>query len=378
MMRQEQHFSQQPQVVYFAILLLCLQSATIFTKNESINEIAAIMAVAAFHISTTRPGCTSFVRGNYRQCHQRWYTPPAPNDNSSTRHDAHRMPLDENDSPYDANQPNMDVLRHRMYPIQIATLEQMYQRSLPISTTTTTTRIPTTTSTTKNTSLNSNHPIPFIEFCLHCLLNNDTPYPDSGIRFLLRVSTKAWKEQIYRSVGRMMIPRNVYPYIKEDNNDDDEKEEEAVTAISASISQIQNQFGILVGEGEPYRICFPSEPLEYEITSEQEESYCTSGNHSRQPHLHPNGMLRTTTTTTTWIECQLRHYETNELLVVMGWQLLVTRHTPLSKDHVDILHDSSSSSSTIKEYQIDRVDWQDFREMFRPGLGREEWVRICG
>ena len=26
----------------------------------------------------------------------------------------------------------------------------------------------------------------------------------------------------------------------------------------------------------------------------------------------------------------------------------------------------------VTEYQIDRVDWQDFREMFRPGIG---WPR---
>ena len=41
--------------------------------------------------------------------------------------------------------------------------------------------------------------------------------------------------------------------------------EEMISGISATISQSNNQFGILVGEGEPYRICFPSEPLEYEV-----------------------------------------------------------------------------------------------------------------
>ena len=27
---------------------------------------------------------------------------------------------------------------------------------------------------------------------------------------------------------------------------------------------------------------------------------------------------------------------------------------------------------------IDGIDWQDFRDDYRPGIGREEWERICG
>jgi hypothetical protein len=35
--------------------------------------------------------------------------------------------------------------------------------------------------------------------------------------------------------------------------------------------------------------------------------------------------------------------------------------------------DSSSSA-----WLVDGIDWQDFRERYRPGIGREEWERICG
>ena len=61
-------------------------------------------------------------------------------------------------------------------------------------------------------------------------------------------------------------------------------------------------------------------------------------------------------------------FGSNELLVMMGWQLRVLVHYEKDDDN----------DNYRKEYQIDRVDWQDFREQFRPGIGREEWVRICG
>ena len=79
------------------------------------------------------------------------------------------------------------------------------------------------------------------------------------------------------------------------------------------------------------------------------------------------------TTTTVWIECQLRHYDTNELLVVMGWQLVAV--PTLLPTHCDTENDDSKkyqNNHYVTEYQIDRVDWQDFREMFRPGIG---WPR---
>ncbi len=271
----------------------------------------------------------------------------------------------------DEDEDDDSKLRRRMYPLQIATLEQIFQRSLPIST------IPCTTTTLKNNQGHQDeshqahhHPIPFIEFCFHCLLNNDQPYPDSGIRFLLRVSTPTWRHKIYQSVGYHYKNTTLRQGVA---IEDASIEERMISAISATMAQDQNQFGILVGEGEPYRICFPSEPLEYDDDMSSSSLLTEKNIAGMENDLLPSSTITTSTSTgsTVWIECQLRHYDTNELLVMMGWQLRVLVH------HNDD-GDDDDDDNHRKEYQIDRVDWQDFREQFRPGIGREEWVRICG
>jgi hypothetical protein len=370
--QQQQQYSHPRWFFYSYIILAACKNST---------------TLVAFQISTTPPSSTSFLRSNNRRCIYNWC------DNHYWNHHHRHLHFytharsnnDENDYPSDNNEndvtsTDLHTLRHRMYPLKVAMLEQMYQRSLPISTTTMSLK----DSRNNNNSHSKQHPIPFIEFCLHCLLHNDVPYPDSGIRFLLRVSTGAWKEQIYQSVGyngaipkkkdrkRSVISSSSFQNtgdvaIPIDDYCDDE--EDIVTAISATISQRQNQFGILVGEGEPYRICFPSEPLEYEISEPIRMENPNATHHSDVP---PQQSTSNTTTTTIWIECQLRHYDTNELFVMMGWQLRAVQR------HISSSQGSSANDNVIQDYQIDRVDWQDFREMFRPGIGREEWIRICG
>lgn len=61
---------------------------------------------------------------------------------------------------------------------------------------------------------------------------------------------------------------------------------------------------------------------------------------------------------TSWLECRLRDKDTDTLLVVLGW--------------------SFKQRESDGSWLIDGIDWQDFREKFRPGYGREEWERICG
>lgn len=54
---------------------------------------------------------------------------------------------------------------------------------------------------------------------------------------------------------------------------------------------------------------------------------------------------------TSWLECRLRDGKSDALLAVLGW------------------------SMKLRE---DGIDWQDFRDEYRPGIGRDEWERICG
>jgi len=59
------------------------------------------------------------------------------------------------------------------------------------------------------------------------------------------------------------------------------------------------------------------------------------------------------------LECQLRNVHDNSLLVATGWQLKRSRRLDGA-------------------WLIDRIDWQDFRDLYRPGVGREEWLRSVG
>jgi hypothetical protein len=276
---------------------------------------------------------------------------------------------DDDDSVSSSSFVDTAILRHRMYPIQMKALEQVFERS-PSYTSITYPLTHTASTKTTATRTTTTTAMQFIELCLHCLLLNDEPYPDAGIRFLLRVSTPQWKQQIVQSIGYNHNNNNSDNHQKKNTiHSRSEDDVHIVSAISSTITQRNNQFGILVGEGERYTISFPTEPLEYEHCSDTHDVSSSSSSLSS---------YMTTGTATTWMECQLRDYETNELLVVMGWQLVLQTDDHKRQTDDDRTSSSSSSSSSSVVYLIDRVDWQDFRAAFRPGIGREEWMRICG
>jgi len=101
-------------------------------------------------------------------------------------------------------------------------------------------------------------------------------------------------------------------------------EDMVAEALGAAMQKVDNQFAILLGKGEEFEIVFPSDPVNYN-----------------------DGKA--------WIECRLYSKKDGELLVVSGWEL---RQSPASGS-----------------WLFDRIDWQDFRDAFYPGLGREEWCR---
>ena len=103
-------------------------------------------------------------------------------------------------------------------------------------------------------------------------------------------------------------------------------EDAVASALGEAIGRPDNQYALLVGEAEEYFPTFPFEPLDYY-----------------------DG--------TAWVECQLRDKKNDSLLVSTGWQL------QRNKDGA---------------WMVAGIDWQDFRDKFRPGVGREEWMRsIC-
>ena len=163
-------------------------------------------------------------------------------------------------------------------------------------------------------------PTDFVEVFLQCLWENSDPLPDSGFRLLLAASTKRWREQLYQSVGA--------PWTAD--------ADVVASALGEALARPHNQFAILVGEDDSdndsvnnkrnYVPIFPSDPLEYADDG------------------------------TAWVECQLRSVDDDTLLATTGWQL-------------EKVNDA---------WLVDDIVWQDFRDEFRPGIGREEWMRICG
>ena len=143
---------------------------------------------------------------------------------------------------------------------------------------------------------------------------------DSGPSVLLRSSTPEWSDVIRRFVGVAPIKHGV---------DQEEYFESVASALASALGRVDNQFNILLGQppAPKYVASFPTDPVE------QDEDAA-------------------------WVECRLRDAESDELLVVSGWDL--------------------KRREEDGAWLIDGLDWQDFRDGFRPGIGREEWERICG
>lgn len=98
--------------------------------------------------------------------------------------------------------------------------------------------------------------------------------------------------------------------------------------MSLNLERPNQQFAIIMGvEDRGFQVIFPSDIVQYD------DNEC-------------------------WIECRFYSPDKNELLVVIGWTLL--------------------RQDDNKCWLIHQMDWQDFRDAYRPGIGREEWERICG
>jgi len=192
---------------------------------------------------------------------------------------------------------DLDTLQQRLIQMQIDSFEQEVQ--LP-----------------PNPHLSSKD---FVRQLLRALWDNSNPLPDTGFRVLLRSSTPLWRHCLFHSVG---APDNA-------------QDEVVASALGEAIGRPNNQFAILVDDGEtisnngepPFVLDFPTDVVDY-----------------------GDG--------TCWLECRLRARDNGELLVAMGWQL--------------------QRQSVDGAWLVDQMDWQDFRDEYRPGIGREEWMRICG
>eukprot|EP00521_Asterionellopsis_glacialis_P006874 CAMPEP_0195285302 /NCGR_PEP_ID=MMETSP0707-20130614/3184_1 /TAXON_ID=33640 /ORGANISM="Asterionellopsis glacialis, Strain CCMP134" /LENGTH=273 /DNA_ID=CAMNT_0040344775 /DNA_START=294 /DNA_END=1112 /DNA_ORIENTATION=- len=177
-------------------------------------------------------------------------------------------------------------------------------------------------------------PYDVVEEVLHGLLHYDDPLPDAGFRFMLRSSTLEWKSAIRQSVGAP----------------NDASEDLVASALGDAIGRPHNHFGILVGtkDAEKYKLVFRKEFDDESFMLEG--SYHDRGADQKYDKNYEDGDENSTF----YLECELRGKEDDELLVIMGWQL--------QKKHID-----------GSAWFVHRIDWQDFRLRFRPGIGREDW-----
>lgn len=190
----------------------------------------------------------------------------------------------------------------------------------------------------------------FIIQLLDALKDPDDPLPHSGYRVLLRSSTEQWRSKMAASIGIPISPssssssgpteskqkpiQNSSTLSKTRPSTKVPSEDIFASALGSSLARPQNQFGILVStdDSEPYTLHI-GEILDYY------DGTC-------------------------WVDCNLRSLPDEagrnggKLLVKLGWSLI--------------------RREADGAWMLDQLDWQDFREEFRPGIGREEWVRICG
>ena len=202
----------------------------------------------------------------------------------------------ENDTLFDRTATN--ELAQRMHSVQRKVLEEEWRRPPNI-----------------NCS-----PENLVTEILRALWESDDPLPDSGFLLLLRTATKEWRNQILKSIGAPTTGNDVDWQL-------------VSSALGAAIARPQNQFGLLVADGDhhpddqqemPYLLNFPFEPLDYD-----------------------DG--------TAWLECQLRDKDTNQLLVITGWTL--------------------KRQDDDGPWLVDSITWHDLRDRFRPGIGQTEWMR---
>jgi len=219
----------------------------------------------------------------------------------------------------------------------------------------------------------------FIVEIMQALYTPHHPWNDSGFRVLLRSSTNEWRRSICHSIG--VDIEGFHDSSDDDagkNNDWDE--DKIAQGLGKALSSSKNQFGILVGPSHSETVIF---------TNNLNDVSAIEALQNRNYKLTFPSDVVDFNDGTCWLECRLLDPTNGNLMVIMGWQLKrqLSDHPNINQDsrlsvHVEHGKSKSQYSETAIEHDgswfIDGLDWQDFRDRYRPGLGREEWMRICG
>jgi len=276
-------------------------------------------------------------------------------------------------------------------------------------------------------------PTEFVTAILHNLQYPDSHLPQSGFRTLVRSSSHRWKRALAKSIGAPVS----YDSAQVNDNDNDNAgngngngngndndndndndnadknkqrrniqptrrstskshvtritiaisvpEDTLVSALATAITRPNNQFQILVQD-----LDWDNHHYDHTVSSPahtDEHEHGHDGAMSSYALIFPGDIIDYNDGKC-WLEAQLRHPKTGKLLAITGWSLIRSdgddvnghpqkpteqdREDDHDHDHEDGSHDRHGA------WLLDWLDWQDFRDEFRPGFGREEWMRICG
>jgi hypothetical protein len=205
-------------------------------------------------------------------------------------------------------------------------------------------------------------PVEFVQALLVSLQQRQKTVTWNGALCLLRSSTPAWRSILLKSIG---APPNA-------------TNEQVAPTLQNALERSNNQFAILTRElneksrddknlssaSSSIQECwhFPSDPVIFEADDDDDQNEREDG--QRITHH-------------CWIESRLRSPKDNQLLAVVGWSLQ-RRQIMEEQDGHDSSNFDSNASDFVSCWLLAGIDWQDFRDEFRPGIGREEWERICG
>ncbi len=204
-------------------------------------------------------------------------------------------------------------------------------------------------------------PVEFVQAILVALQERKKYGPWNGALCLLESSTPSWRRLLLKSVGAPPDAEN----------------DQVAPSLQSALERSNNQFAILTTnldeestESHDFTTAlrsiqkcwnFPSDPVIFE-EDENDGKKRTEGERIID---------------TCWIESRLRSPKDNTLLAVVGWSL--QRRQIVQEDEGSSSNAFGNNTNNLTTcWLLDGIDWQDFRDEFRPGIGREEWERICG
>jgi hypothetical protein len=219
----------------------------------------------------------------------------------------------------------------------------------------------------------------------------------SGIRTLVRSSSKGWRDKLRESIGAPPTTATGTASSEDGSGNRNARraprpsskiqvtEDVLVEALERAMSRPNNQYQILVQDR------YGNVNGNYDDDNDDNDGTHNSNSPTGTPTPTPSYTLHFPSDVIDysdgkcWLEAQLRDPISNKLLVMTGWSLVKENEFEYTEGNGNGNGSNSmgmgtgmSGSTSSGGWLLDRLDWQDFRDEFRPGIGREEWMRICG